>query len=83
MAQDEANGGLLGSKLGQGGVLGSLVALVALQGFSTVNTDDGVKENTRLIREIQKEQSELNYSIRALRTSLDRLSLAIEKMDSK
>ena len=83
MAQDDANGGLLRSKLGQGGVLGSLVALVALQGFSAVNPDDGVKENTRLIREIQKEQSELNYSIRALRTSLDRLSLAIEKMDSQ
>lgn len=83
MAQDEANGGLLGSKLGQSGVLGSLVALVALQGFSAVNPDDSVKENTRLIREVQKEQSELHYSIRALRTSLDRLSLAIEKMDSQ
>ena len=81
-------GGRLGSKIGQGGVLGSLVALVALQGFSAVNPDTvhidtHVKDNTRLIREVQKEQSELHYSIRALRTSVDRLSLAIEKLDAQ
>ena len=87
MAEEITNGGgILASKISQGGVLGSLVALVALNGLSAVQPTEPdvtapIKENQRLIRDIQKEQSDLHYSIKSLNTSVDRLSVAIEKLN--